>query len=496
MRGASRRSKARRFAQGAAARVFPAGEPMRRGGVSDMSSSFHISVMRALIFSTLMFCAPAEPFADQNVSLTVYSQDLAFVREVRDVSLERGSNDISFENVPSKLDPSSVKVSFPGGGESIRVLRQSYRFDVAGMGRLLDLALGREVSVRVEEGEILRGTLIGHDGESLIVREGTSAIREADEAILALRRESVIEVRFQDMGESLVLRPTLAWQVDAQDGGSARMEVGYLTSGMSWTAEYVAAFAEDEGRLELSAWASVDNRSGGDFEDASLTLVAGRINRAAEIRPRRMEMAAAAPPSTDFGEQEFFEYHSYVLERPFAIENNESVQVPLFQPAWVRFERVYTFDPTRFAGGVKVTAETENVQERGLGVPLPRGKVRVYAPAGGDVRLVGEDMLSDSPVGSEIELSLGLAFDVKGERKRTAFVRHGPNDYEESYDITLRNSKSSPVEVNVLEHPRGDWKVTETTHTFEEEDSNTIKWTISVPPSGEITVSYTVQFRS
>jgi hypothetical protein len=249
--------------------------------------------------------------------------------------------------------------------------------------------------------------------------------------------------------------------------------------------------------MELLAWASIENRCGAAFEDAELTLVAGKVHRTAEIRRPRMEMmmaGAEAPPS--FQEEEVFEYHSYSLDQPLTVSNNESVQLTLFPPSTVTFDKVYTYDPTRYSKGVRVTAETENTEAMGLGMPMPEGKIRVYSAESKGSRLVGEDAFKQTAVGVEINLFLGLAFDIKGERERTAYNRLGSDLYEESYELTLTNGKKESVEVLVIEHPRGDWKITESNLSYEQKDSNTVRWRLRVPPSGDAKVSYTVQYRS
>ncbi len=451
-----------------------------------------------LIAASLLCLAPSECSGDRQVTLTVYNQDLALVRDVREISLEKGVNDVLFGDVPAKLDPTSVRMAFVGEGTPARVLSQRFDYDTADFERLLALAVGREVTVRIRGGELFRGVLSGYDNQALIVREETAVIRDKDEMIAALRREHVTDVSFPDLGADLVLKPSLAWRIEAGERAEVEAEVSYLTKGMTWSAEYVAVVEREGGPMEISAWASLSNTSGGDFEDASLTLIAGRVLTASREPVRRMEMmAAGAPSQTGFEERDFFEYHAYSLDRAVTLRDNEDMQVPLFPSSDVEVERTYTYDATRFSAGVKVSAETENTDEMGLGKPLPGGRVRVYAAGlGSGPRLVGEEMLDNTPVGAEIELSLGVAFDVEGERKRTSYVRHGRNDYEESYEIKLRNSKSHPVDVRVVEHPRGDWTITETSHAYEEKDSDTVRWTVTVPASGEATVSYTVQFRS
>jgi len=445
-----------------------------------------------LVFLTVLFLASpaADCIASRQLTLTVYNQDLAFVRDRREVYLKKGANEITFDGVSARVDPGSVRISIPQGGAGVRVSAQSYRYDLADLDRMLELGFGRRLLVRTEGGEVTRGVLVGYDSSSLILRETGHSGESA--ALVALLRAKATEVRFLEPPENLVSRPTLMWQIDSDRETRAELEAAYLTSGLEWRADYAAALGQDEGRIVLSAWATIENRCGASFEDAALTLVAGETHRAAAPVPRRLEMkAAAAEPS--FNEGGFFEYHAYTLDGRATIRNNETVQLPLFQPAAVSVERKYTFDGTRFPRGVKVTAETVNSEEKGLGRPLPRGTVKVYAGENEGGRFIGEDELKGTPVGAEIKLELGVAFDVKGERKRTSYTRFGRNSYEESYEIVLKNSKTVPVSVDVIEHPHGDWTITEASHDYEKVDAETVKWTISVPASGEAVLSYTVQ---
>lgn len=456
----------------------------------------HRFATAAILCGLALMCFYPPDSSARKVSLTVYTQDLGYVCDMREISLKEGSNDIDFPGVPSRIDPTSVRLLFPQGSRA-RVVSQGYRYDTAETGRFLEMALGQEVAVGVRRGDMFRGVLIGFDTDALFIREETSIIRDKDEAIVAVRREHITQVHFPDVGRDLVMRPTLTWRIESPDRSRAEMEACYLVSGLSWHVEYAAVLEGDGNPMSLSAWASVDNKSGGGFEDASLTLVAGSVNRAAPRGPKRREMMTMAEAPTDFAEEELFEYHAYSLEERLTIRDNETVQLPLFAPAEVSFDRSYTYDPTRFSSGVKAMAETENSEAFGLGRPMPRGIVRVYSvDERGESSLVGEDTLGETPVGAEIKLFLGVAFDVKGERKRTDYVRHARNDYEESYEIKLKNSKSVPVEVRVLEHPHGDWKITAASREYEEKDSNTVQWTVTVPPGGETVVTYTVNFRS
>jgi hypothetical protein len=300
--------------------------------------------------------------------------------------------------------------------------------------------------------------------------------------------------------EGLITRPTLIWKVEGATGKKADIELSYMTAGMSWHAEYVAVVDAGDKAMDLSGWVSVDNRSGADYPEARLKLVAGEVHRA---MPPPMPFAGQADQVMEraiqgkqFVERGLFEYHIYVLERPTTIADQEIKQISLFAPAHAPVKKILEYDGMVSADQVKVTLETENKEAVGLGFPLPAGTVRAFkADEDGRLEFVGEDRIDHTPRGEKVRIKMGAAFDVKGERIVTDHRRISDRVYEETVEIKLRNHKQERVEIVVVEHPQGSWEILESTHPHEKKEAFKIEFKVTVAPDKEEIVRYRVRIK-
>jgi hypothetical protein len=317
------------------------------------------------------------------------------------------------------------------------------------------------------------------------------------------------------------LKPALVWQVASQRAGECPVEVAYVTAGMSWEATYsLVAPAEGGDEFDFSGWISLRNNTGKDFQDADIKLIAGdvqKIQTPVRRKAGREVMFAMAPMEEALPEQRAFdEFHLYTLPRPVRLRNNELKQVEFIRAGGVKGSRYYVYNPlvgVRYYGGVQtdpdygatatkkvgVRIEIENRADNGLGVPLPKGRLRLYrTDVDGRREFTGENPIDHLPRNEKLKLEMGSAFDLVGERKRLDFeVDTTGKRMTESFEIKLRNRKEKEaVEIRVIEPlARGaNWKVAERSHEFTKVDANTIEFRVPVPEDGETIVSYTVQY--
>src|SRR5690606_5439579 len=89
--------------------------------------------------------------------------------------------------------------------------------------------------------------------------------------------------------------------------------------------------------MDLSAWVTLVNQSGGSFPAAQLKLVAGDVNRAPtpapQVKMMRSDMVMAEAAAPGVAESELFEYHLYTLGRRTDIPDNSAKQLELFPAA-------------------------------------------------------------------------------------------------------------------------------------------------------------------
>jgi hypothetical protein len=205
-----------------------------------------------------------------------------------------------------------------------------------------------------------------------------------------------------------------------------------------------------------------------------------------------MAMELKAPPR--FEERGFFEYHIYVLDAPATVADRETKQLALFPSAEAGVTKVLTYDGQRDPTKVAVQLEFENSRTNGLGMALPAGKVRVYKEdADGALEFAGEDRIDHTPRDEQVRLTVGNSFDVVGERKRTEYRKLGSRAQEEIFEIQIRNHKDEQVQVKVVEHLFGDWKILSAEPQYEKKDAQTVEFPVTVPADGEVTVTYSVQ---
>lgn len=433
--------------------------------------------------------------ADPGVSVTIYNSDMALVKDLRLLDIRAGVHELRFTGVAQRIDPTSVHFKILEGADA-SVWEQNYRFDLASSSKILEKYLEMEIDVIGEDADLFTGKLVSFDGGSIVLDQGRGT-----GPVITLNRDKISYVRFPKLPSGLISRPTLVWKIGAEESGERLAEVTYMTSSINWHAEYVGVIDAADEQIDLAAWVSIDNRSGASYEDAQLDLVAGDVHRVQEKLLRYMADEAevgyaptARAGAPEFQEEALFEYYLYKLDTPATVADREIKQLTFFPSTVVDVTKVFEFDPRR-GGDVRVLLEFENSEERGLGRPLPAGKVRMYKEdSAKDLQFIGEDRIDHTPKDEDVALHLGNAFDVKVERKTLASRKITNRIHEEDYEISLRNHKEEDVVVRVVDHPRGFWTVTTTTHEFEKVEANRIEFDVPVAVDDEVLVHYTVRY--
>jgi hypothetical protein len=467
----------------------------------------------AVLLTTALALAPfarAAEFPDStasdrgSVAVTVYNVNLALVRETRTLALDRaGEGTMRFMDVPSAINPRTVHLRGIGGA-GVSVLEQNYEYDLISPEKLLEKYVGEEVEV-VEQADDLTTRV---QRATLLSTAGGPVFRIGDRIVLGQPGR----VTLPDLPDDLVARPTLIWTLRAPRAGKQEVETSYLTDGMNWSADYVAVVNAEDTRADLTGWVTVENRSGATFENATLKLVAGDVRRITPpqfetAKMMRAEIAMAAPEADAFREESFFEYHLYTLERPTTLKQNQTKQIRILAGSGIPLEKslVLTGSPWSYRnkGGTlsqnekcKVFLDFRNDVASGLGMPLPKGTVRVYKKdASGFEQFAGEDALDHTPKDERVTLFVGEAFDVVADRVQTDWRALSPRESESGYRISIRNRKDEPVEVTVREPVGGEWKVLSSSHPAKTLDAGTIEFKVPLRKGEEVDLTYRVNVR-
>jgi hypothetical protein len=266
-----------------------------------------------------------------------------------------------------------------------------------------------------------------------------------------------------------------------------------------------------EDKLDISGWVTLTNTSGATYRNARLQLVAGDVN---QVTPRMQSMAkgvvmaaAAPPPRNEMTQEALFEYHLYSLGRPTTIAENQTKQVALLSASAVGSRKEFLLRGNDYyyqssVGDlgqklkVGVFVEFDNKDSDHLGMPLPKGIIRVYKrDSAGNAQFIGEDSIDHTPKNETVRLKLGNAFDVTADKKQTDFKKLPSTGkynqvFESAYEVILKNAKKEAVEVTVQEPMPGDWQVLSESQPHSKSASNTAVWKVSVPAEGSARLSY------
>lgn len=445
----------------------------------------------------------------KSIAVTIYNENLALIKDQRKVNLGSSQSTLAFRDVSAQMRPETALLRSLSAPGKLAVIEQNFDFDLLTPQKLLEKFVGKTVGIvkthpttgaeSVEQAQVLSAN------SGVVLKMGD-------------RIETGIPGRivYSDVPANLRDRPTLVMSLN--NGGAAQqdVELSYLSGGLGWKADYVAELNASDDKMDLSGWVTLTNTSGATYRNAKLQLVAGDVNRVQEemrmARPMMKAMDMAAAPAQEMREESLLEYHLYTLDRPTTIAENQTKQVSLLSAAQVPVRKElllrgndYYYSSSYGELGQKmkvgVFVEFDNKESARLGMPLPKGVIRVYKKDGaGNAQFVGEDRIDHTPKNEKVRLKLGEAFDVTADKKQTDFKKlpnpaKGNSLFESAYEIVLKNAKKEAVTVTIQEPIPADWKMLKSSHPHEKATSNTAVWKIDVPAEGKTTLTYRVQVK-
>ncbi|MFO0613263.1 MAG: DUF4139 domain-containing protein [Polyangiaceae bacterium] len=439
----------------------------------------------------------------EKVGITVYNQNFGLVREVRSVDLAKGRVALEFGDVSALIQPETVALKALDDPNALSVLEQNYRYDLLTPEKLLEKYVGKQVKV------LRWNEKLGQDEEkdaTVLSVEGGTTLQIGSEITAGFPGR----ITFPGVPDNLIAKPTLVWLL-ASTVEKQRIEATYLTQGLNWHADYVLVVDKDDTVGDLHGWVTLANDTGTTFKSAELKLVAGDVQR---LNPNviTLQEVTVAPPEEPapppFQEEGLFEYHLYTLDHPTDLLDKEQKQVTLLDAVGVGVTKKLIF--SGFDGyyhapyngmvssnqKVSVFLDFENSEKNHMGMPLPKGTVRVYKADGSGARqFIGEDAIDHTPRDEKIRVKMGEAFDVVADRKQTDWTAIDECSSESAYEIEIRNHKDNAEKVEIDEPVSGDWEILNSSHESKRKDAHMFVFDVDVPAKGKTTVTYRVRVR-
>jgi len=471
----------------------------------------------------------APPSAQGEVALTIYNNDLALIQDVRQMSLPSGRSRQEFPDVSAAIRPETVTLSAAGTG----IVEQNFDYDLLSPAKLLDKAVGQTVTlVRTNPatGAETRETA------KILANNGGTVVQIGDR--IEVLGSYGARIVFSSLPAGLRARPTLSVTLDTDSGGARPVSISYLSRGFGWKADYVTLFDDAAGKIDVQGWITLTNNSGTTFDKAKVLLVAGAVgdqnnnngyNNGYRPRPVSPQLVRAGTQTS--ARESLGDFYVYPIAGRTTVANAQQKQVGFLDVHGAPASKGYQFrndwmgsqDQPQSADSV---LRFSTARGDGLGDALPAGTVRVYMrDARGQPQFIGENSIGHTPMGSELSLKTGEAFDVKvkptvEKRERIAsdeWERSGKwrvtvngkaTDYTVDRTITywrttmsykVTNAKPVPVTVEVVQAGLDNWwsdtRVPSESIPGKQRSADERVWQVTVPANGETVLTAQIDTR-
>jgi hypothetical protein len=384
---------------------------------------------------------PPSQSAQGDVAVTIYNSNLALVQDTRQISIPAGRSRQEFPDVSAQIRAETVTLT----GRGIGIVEQNFDYDLLSPQALMQKAVGETITlVRTNPAT---GAEQRERARVLAVNGGV--VLQIGDRIEVLRDDGLpVRVIFDRVPENLRARPTLSVTVASEGAGRRPVTLTYLTPGLGWQADYVALFDEAAGRMDVQGWITLTNNSGTPYTNANVLLVAGTIGQGSQgytggqSRVRRTGTETA-------NRERLGDFYLYPLAERTTVANRQVKQVSFLDAQGTPAQRAYEYrngwlGTQSEAQSVDTVLRFSTSREQGLGDALPAGTVRVYQrDARGNPQFVGEAAIGHTPMGSELGIRTGEAFDVKVQPTVEARERITEAQWETTSRFRIQNPDGS-----------------------------------------------------
>jgi len=441
---------------------------------------------------------PPSESAQGDVAVTIYNNDLALVQDRRPLSVPQGRSRQEFPDVSAQIRPETVTLT----GDGIGIVEQNFDFDLLSPQALMQKAVGETVTL------VRTNPATGAETreQARVLAANGGVVLQIGNRIEVLRDDGLpVRVIFDHVPAGLRARPTLSVTVESARAGRRPLTLTYLTPGLGWSADYVALFDEANGRMDVQGWITLTNNSGTPYNNADVLLVAGNVG-GGQMQTSGVRRGPAPPlrqAGTETSDRERLgDYYLYPLPARTTIANRQTKQVSFLNVAGTPARRAYEYR-NAWLGSAEQPQSANTVlrfsssRDQGLGDALPAGTVRVYQrDARGNPQFVGESPIGHTPMGSELGLTTGQAFDVKVQPTVERRERVSNGRWRTTMRYTLTNARPDAVTVDLVQSGLwGDTRIAEQSQPSERRSADETVWHVAVPANGEASVTATFDTR-
>ena len=417
----------------------------------------------------------------ENATLTLYKDGTALVKQPVAWSIPAGDSYVTWSSLPNGIHKDTPFLNLEGA----TIISQRFNDNVFTGIDYFNKLRGQEIQVKPKGGKIVKGTLLEISSGSLTLshQSGIITFNRAELEFLGSKNKDMDLPTFN---------PFLSWDLSSKEEKVIKGELVYKTNNFSWTTVYRLKMLNEE-KGELVAEAVISNNSDMNFEQTTLQLVEGNLNKIDGFRPRSEKMSRPSIASVNnfsprMNIDELGDYHIYALNDNHDLESKENITIRMYGPLDVKYMKTYVFENSerrQKEEPLEVQLTLSNMEKNGLGISLPGGKVEIYSyTQKTGLEYIGADNMGQVPKGQSTKLTSGRAFDVIGNRKVLNYDRQRKSE-EAVIEIGITNNRTESVDILLIEHINGDWIIKDEPLNYKKEDASTIHFPLTLN-SGEV----------
>ena len=424
----------------------------------------------------------------EDATLTIYKDGTAMVKQPVGWSIPSGYSYVTWSSLPNGIYRDTPFLNIEGAD----ILSQRFNDNIFTGTDFFKSLRGEEIQVKPKNGKLVKGTLLEISAASVTIshQSGIMSFNRGELEYLGNKTNELSLPTFN---------PFLSWDLKSKSDKIIKGELVYRTKNFSWNTVYRLKVLNEE-KGELIAEAVISNTSDMSFDNSSLKLVEGNLNRYNEKRPRPerlnrpMTMAAQNDASSMMDKSELGDYHIYALNEKHDLGAKENITVRMYGPLDIGYSKKYVFENSerrQKEEPLEVQLTMNNAESNGLGISLPGGKVEMYAfnKANG-LEYIGADNMGQVPKGQSTTLTSGRAFDVIGNRKVLNYDRQRKSE-EAVIEIKVTNARNEDIDVLLIEHINGDWIIKDESLNYQKKDASTVHFPLSLNAGETKNVYYT-----
>jgi hypothetical protein len=445
--------------------------------------------------STAPVPIPGEATAQGDVAVTIYQNGQSLVQDRRQMTMPAGRSRQEFPDVSATIRPETVTLTGPGIG----IVEQNFDYDLLTPAKLMEKAVGQTITL------IRTNPATGAEArvQAKVLAANGGVVLQIGNTIEVLRDDGLpVRVIFDKVPPNLRARPTLSVTLESK-GGNVPATLTYLTPGLGWTTDYVTLFDEAKQTIDVQGWVTLTNNTGTDYSKANVLLVAGNPNGGGGRRNWNSSSTGtideAGTQSND--RERLGDYYLYPLAERTTIANAQQKQVSFLDIKAAPARKVYEFNngwlSTNDATSASSVLKFSTSKGGGLGDQLPSGTMRVYMrDKRGDPQFIGESAIEATPMGSQMSIRTGEAFDVKVKTIVTERTRVNSNRWRTKMQYDFTNARNDAITVDLGQSGLwGDVRITEQSQTGKRVSADQVEWSIAVPANGKATLTATFDSR-